>query len=58
MREVNLSGVSACENCDYVQDQEHGLRPKPRVLTERDHAFNSEMRRREAAWYTTNKRGE
>lgn len=44
-----------CLNCDGVQPQEvsrkPGAGPRARNTTPQDHAYNSEMRRREKQWY-------
>lgn len=48
---TNVCDVFVCQNCDGLQPQEVGENPKPRVRMPQDHAFNSEMRRRERNWY-------
>lgn len=47
----NVCDVFVCLNCDGLQPQEVGDSPKRRQATPQDHAFNSEMRRRERNWF-------
>ena len=47
----NVCDVFVCLNCDGLQPQEVGDSPKRRLATPQDHAFNSEMRRRERNWF-------
>lgn len=43
--------VFACLNCDGVQPQEVGLRPRDRVRTPRDRKYADEMEKRQREWY-------
>jgi len=47
----NVCDAFVCLNCDGLQPQEVGESPQRRQVSSQDHAFNSEMRRREMNWY-------
>ena len=51
MRVANVPYAFVCMNCDGLQPQEVGRNPRPRSKTPQDHAYASEMRRREKHWY-------
>lgn len=57
MKVTNVADVFVCLNCDGLQPQEVQVPRKPRIKSPQDHAYASEMRRREKAWYAASGNG-